>query len=255
MKTNKKPIDNHIDRFLLHEKNIEKAKLKISSNIKNFDIDKKKLAKEWSDLLEASKRKVREEYSDIISVERLQKIGERIGNEIKDIDKQNRKFRNNSDNISNRIISEIKKIKNQADFKWESILVLSFSFIIVASTVNTLIMSLGASFLGPMGGMVLAAVVSAPLIEEFFKKVSAEQNVGYFVTAIFSIYEMVQYLMMGVPFLSRIPALFMHFVTLAIQNFFKTEDFQGDSKISNLGYILAVLAHATFNASMVFIIM
>ena len=101
-------------------------------------------------------------------------------------------------------------------------------------------------------GLLVSAVVTAPLLEELFKHFSIKRKAtaSYFIA--FNLQEFSAYVTLGVSPHLRLPAVIMHLVTTLIQKHFcmladkSNEDDR--TRIENKGYLGAVLVHAMFNA-------
>lgn len=200
-----------------------------------------------------------------IDVSRIQNqgllLGKTVKNDIKNREKpeviQNKLIKGAAKIIKKEAISAKKSFEEKS--LSEKIARSLFIFVIVLF-LNTLFGGIFIGFLGAQVGMVVLAVVIAPLVEESAKRLSIIHDHPWIYTGIFAGLELLQYVIslifaggVLVPVLIvRLAALLMHFSTTFIQKYFKEKgeekNKQGmENNLEMIGYFLAIGIHVTWN--------
>jgi tryptophan-rich sensory protein len=200
-----------------------------------------------------------------IDVSRIQNqgllLGKTVKNDIKNREKpeviQNKLIKGAAKIIKKEAISAKKSFEEKS--LSEKIARSLFIFVIVLF-LNTLFGGIFVGFLGAQVGMVVLAVVIAPLVEESAKRLSIIHDHPWIYTGIFAGLELLQYVIslisaggLLVPVLIvRLLALLMHFSTTFIQKYFKEKgeekNKQGmENNLEMIGYFLAIGIHVTWN--------
>jgi len=200
-----------------------------------------------------------------IDVSRIQNqgllLGKNVKNDIKNREKpeviQNKLIKGAAKIIKKEAISAKKSFEEKS--LSEKIARSLFIFVIVLF-LNTLFGGIFVGFLGAQVGMVVLAVVIAPLVEESAKRLSIIHDHPWIYTGIFAGLELLQYVIslisaggLLVPVLIvRLLALLMHFSTTFIQKYFKEKgeekNEQGmENNLEMIGYFLAIGIHVTWN--------
>jgi len=200
-----------------------------------------------------------------IDVSRIQNqgllLGKTVKNDIKNREKpeviQNKLIKGAAKIIKKEAISAKKSFEEKS--LSEKIARSLFIFVIVLF-LNTLFGGIFIGFLGAQVGMVVLAVVIAPLVEESAKRLSIIHDHPWIYTGIFAGLELLQYVIslisaggLLVPVLIvRLLALLMHFSTTFIQKYFKEKgeekNEQGmENNLEMIGYFLAIGIHVTWN--------
>jgi len=200
-----------------------------------------------------------------IDVSRIQNqgllLGKTVKNDIKNREKpeviQNKLIKGAAKIIKKEAISAKKSFEEKS--LSEKIARSLFIFVIVLF-LNTLFGGIFIGFLGAQVGMVVLAVVIAPLVEESAKRLSIIHDHPWIYTGIFAGLELLQYVIslisaggLLVPVLIvRLLALLMHFSTTFIQKYFKEKgeekNKQGmENNLEMIGYFLAIGIHVTWN--------
>jgi tryptophan-rich sensory protein len=200
-----------------------------------------------------------------IDVSRIQNqgllLGKTVKNDIKNREKpeviQNKLIKGAAKIIKKEAISAKKSFEEKS--LSEKIARSLFIFVIVLF-LNTLFGGIFVGFLGAQVGMVVLAVVIAPLVEESAKRLSIIHDHPWIYTGIFAGLELLQYVIslisaggLLVPVLIvRLLALLMHFSTTFIQKYFKEKgeekNEQGmENNLEMIGYFLAIGIHVTWN--------
>lgn len=117
-------------------------------------------------------------------------------------------------------------------------------------TISVVFTAILISFLGVSAGMIVGAVIVAPIVEEFSKRIALDSNIGNEYIFIFTFTEALIYIyaMKNVgtslitAILIRIPAVVLHYSTYYIQ---KTSGETEQEKNKALG--IAMLIHSIFN--------
>lgn len=121
-------------------------------------------------------------------------------------------------------------------------------------------MMIGGPLLGGLMGASTAtafmAIVIAPITEEALKKVGILEGYPFLMTGIFAGIEAMEYIAMmiaaGTPLLTavvvRAALVVFHFCTMLIQKYFHRKGVELQStKLDTMGYIMAVVTHASWN--------
>lgn len=126
---------------------------------------------------------------------------------------------------------------------------------------NTFLTMLAGAFLGIGGFNInmigpIVAIVIAPLVEEYSKKISIEGKYQWIYTGIFSGIEALMYIVRMVAaggsfpgaLIIRLVAVGMHFGTTAIQTHYQKKAIEtGDKSKALTGYMIAVGVHSVYN--------
>lgn len=92
------------------------------------------------------------------------------------------------------------------------------------------------------------AVIVAPLVEEYTKRLASKGRFLYVYAVLFGFFELAVYVSMGAPWVMRLPVVFVHLFFASVHHYFERKSKEeGNKYISWIGFLLAVLFHATYN--------
>ncbi len=128
-----------------------------------------------------------------------------------------------------------------------------FLFCIVSFTELAIILPLSI-FIGLGTSFALVSITIAPILEEYLKRIAVNKGFPFLFAFVFSVIEFVGYGMLFIWMIDiflfvklRLFATLMHFSTVTAMFLFKSSR---TKKVTNAGYILAVIIHFAYNLGM-----
>lgn len=198
-----------------------------------------------------------------INVNRVKEESKKLSEEVKRDLKEKKDPKIIQDKITHSCFQIVKTEFNSAketfyEMSLSDKIILSLMIFTIVLVLNTVILVLFSSFFGPELGMMVLSLILGPVIEESAKRYAIKENYPWVYTGIFAGLELLDYVIKIVfaggllipALIVRISTLMMHFATTAVQKYFHDKDeLEGnqDSTSTNIGYILAIFIHVTWN--------
>jgi len=214
------------------------SKINFKQKIKNY--------RDWKKKSDAKMRKHDKNYDK--KMMKIQKVAEKTGKELH-VQYKNDQYAKMSTTVKKGTVTMLDTFKQLFDLKNmdKAILILLWVIVMNAWLVGMLVMIFGS-----VVGMIIGAVVVAPLIEEGGKAMSIEEDA---VGAFFIVFNVTEFLLyigkivgaggkLGKALIVRGVGVLGHFLFTHIQRKARSLDSENGKKI---GYGLAVCAHALFN--------
>ena len=223
-------------------------------------IDKDKLVNSYKKNMKAVKMVLKDHGVDLNYIESQ---GKKAASIVKNAHKRNIPPKDVSKTVINKVFKpSIKKFvkgsittaDDDLEIPAEEKVFRSLMIFFIVGIVNTFLMLLCVPLFGPEVAMVILAIVIAPFVEEYAKRMAIFGKYPFIFTGIFAGLEALQYIIMLLAagktlifaVMIRVLGVMLHFSTTLVQKWFY-DRYEGDKEKSLVGYYVAVGIHSLFN--------